>query len=80
MVSVMKDDIVLMLDSDNDGIRTHAIKFIESLIITLSPRTPDSDVPRRQENDISLDRIVRDHSCIKASEYLHSDLPPMVQS
>ncbi|XP_032870398.1 symplekin [Amblyraja radiata] len=67
MVSVMKDDIVLMLDSDNDGIRTHAVKFIESLIITLSPRTPDSDVPRRQENDISLDRIVRDHSCIKAS-------------
>ncbi|XP_051900217.1 symplekin [Pristis pectinata] len=67
MVSAMKDDIVLMLDSDNDGIRTHAIKFIESLIITLSPRTPDSDVPRRQENDISLDRIVKDHSCIKAS-------------
>ncbi|XP_069764976.1 symplekin isoform X1 [Narcine bancroftii] len=67
MVSTMKDDIVLMLDSDNDGIRTHAIKFIETLIIVLSPRTPDSDVPRRQENDISLDRIVKDHSCIKAS-------------
>ncbi|XP_078287131.1 symplekin isoform X2 [Rhinoraja longicauda] len=67
MVSTMQDDIVLMLDSDNDGIRTHAIKFIESLIITLSPRTPDSEVPRRQENDISLDRIVKDHSCIKAS-------------
>ncbi|XP_059807363.1 symplekin isoform X1 [Hypanus sabinus] len=66
MVSAMKDDIVMMLDSDNDGIRTHAIKFIESLIITLSPRTPDSDVPRRQENDISLDRIVKDHPFIKA--------------
>ncbi|XP_078393700.1 symplekin, partial [Cetorhinus maximus] len=67
MVSNMQDDIVLMLDSDNDGIRTHAIKFIESLIITLSPRTPDSDVPKRQENDISLDRIVKDHSYINAS-------------
>uniref|UniRef100_UPI00398E4AEC symplekin n=1 Tax=Pristiophorus japonicus TaxID=55135 RepID=UPI00398E4AEC len=67
MVSTMQDEIVLMLDSDNDGIRTHAIKFIESLIITLSPRTPDSDVPKRQENDISLDRIVKDQSYIKAS-------------
>ncbi|XP_067875156.1 symplekin isoform X2 [Heterodontus francisci] len=67
MVSSMKDDIVSMLDSDNDGIRTHAIKFIESLIITLSPRTADSDVPKRQENDISLDRIMKDHSCVKAS-------------
>ncbi|XP_059496865.1 symplekin isoform X1 [Stegostoma tigrinum] len=66
MVSNMQDDIVLMLDSDNDGIRTHAIKFIESLIITLSPRTLDSDVPKRQENDISLDRIVKDHSYINA--------------
>ncbi|XP_072346324.1 symplekin isoform X1 [Scyliorhinus torazame] len=66
MVSNMQDDIVLMLDSDNDGIRTHAIKFIESLIITLSSRTPDSDVPKRQENDISLDRIVKDHSYINA--------------
>ncbi|XP_038641819.1 symplekin isoform X2 [Scyliorhinus canicula] len=66
MVSNMQDDIVLMLDSDNDGIRTHAIKFIESLIITLSSRTPDSEVPKRQENDISLDRIVKDHSYINA--------------
>uniref|UniRef100_A0A4W3JNA8 Symplekin scaffold protein n=1 Tax=Callorhinchus milii TaxID=7868 RepID=A0A4W3JNA8_CALMI len=67
MVSAMKDEIVTMLDSDNDGIRTHAVKFIESLIITLSPRTPDSEVPKRQENDISLDRIAKGHPNIKAN-------------
>ncbi|XP_028651640.1 symplekin [Erpetoichthys calabaricus] len=61
MVTSMKDEIIMMLDSDNDGIRTHAIKFVESLIITLSPRTPDSEVPKRQENDISLERIPKDH-------------------
>ncbi|XP_074872725.1 symplekin [Carettochelys insculpta] len=67
MVSAMASDIILLLDSDNDGIRTHAIKFVEGLIITLSPRMPDSDVPKRHENDISLDRIPKDHPYIKHS-------------
>ena len=68
MVSAMAGDIILLLDSDNDGIRTHAIKFVESLIVTLSPRMADSEVPRRQEHDISLDRIPRDHPYIQYSE------------
>ncbi|XP_059574228.1 symplekin isoform X2 [Alligator mississippiensis] len=65
MVSVMAADIILLLDSDNDGVRTHAIKFVEAFIITLSPRLPDSDVPRRHEGDVSLDRVPRDHPYIK---------------
>lgn len=68
MVSAMAGDIILLLDSDNDGIRTHAIKFVEGLIVTLSPRMADSEVPRRQEHDISLDRIPRDHPYIQYSE------------
>ncbi|KAL7980750.1 hypothetical protein Chor_001904 [Crotalus horridus] len=56
MVSAMTNEIIQLLDSDNDGIRTHAIKFVEGLIITLSPRMPESEVPKRHENDISLDR------------------------
>ncbi|XP_051631188.1 symplekin-like isoform X15 [Manacus candei] len=67
LVSAMASDIILLLDSDNDGVRTHAIKFVEGLIITLSPRMADSDVPKRHENDISLDRIPRDHPVIKYS-------------
>lgn len=65
MVSSMAGEIILLLDSDNDGIRTHAIKFVEGLIVTLSPRMADSEVPRRQEHDISLDRIPRDHPYIQ---------------
>nr|XP_020642792.1 symplekin [Pogona vitticeps] len=65
MVSAMASEIIQLLDSDNDGIRTHAIKFVEALIITLSPRMPDSEVPKRHENDISLDRVPTDHSYIK---------------
>uniref|UniRef100_A0A3B3TBW6 Symplekin scaffold protein n=1 Tax=Paramormyrops kingsleyae TaxID=1676925 RepID=A0A3B3TBW6_9TELE len=65
MVTQMKGDVLALLDSDNDGVRTHAIKFTESLIITLSSRTADSDTPRRQEGDISLDKIPKDHSYIQ---------------
>ncbi|KAM9207940.1 LOW QUALITY PROTEIN: symplekin [Leptosomus discolor] len=65
MMTAMAGDIVLLLDSDNDGVRTHAIKFMEGLIITLSPRVADSDVPKRHENDISLERVPRDHPYIK---------------
>lgn len=65
LVTQMKGDVLALLDSENDGVRTHAIKFTESLIITLSPRTPDSDVPKRQEGDISLDKVPKDHSYIR---------------
>eukprot|EP00064_Thunnus_orientalis_P018109 superscaffoldBa00004065_g18200 len=65
MVTQMKGDVLALLDSENDGVRTHAIKFTESLIVTLSPRTSDSDVPKRQEGDISLDKVPKDHSYIR---------------
>ncbi|KAF1382250.1 hypothetical protein PFLUV_G00141770 [Perca fluviatilis] len=65
LVTQMKGDVLALLDSENDGVRTHAIKFTESLIITLSPRTSDSDVPKRQEGDISLGKVPRDHSYIR---------------
>ncbi|XP_029936915.1 symplekin [Myripristis murdjan] len=65
MVTQMKGDVLALLDSENDGVRTHAIKFTESLIITLSPRTQDSDIPKRQEGDISLDKIPKDHTYIR---------------
>ena len=65
LVTQMKGDVLALLDSENDGVRTHAIKFTESLIITLSPRTSDSDIPKRQESDISLDKVPNDHSYIR---------------
>ena len=68
MLTQMKGDVLALLDSENDGVRTHAIKFTESLIISLSPRTSDSDVPKRQDADISLDKIPKDHSYIRYGE------------
>uniref|UniRef100_A0A3P8RYG9 Symplekin scaffold protein n=1 Tax=Amphiprion percula TaxID=161767 RepID=A0A3P8RYG9_AMPPE len=65
LVTQMKGDVLASLDSENDGVRTHAIKFTESLIISLSPRTSESDVPKRQEGDISLDKVPKDHSYIR---------------
>ncbi|XP_037542194.1 symplekin [Nematolebias whitei] len=65
LITQMKEDVLTQLDSENDGVRTHAIKFTESLIITLSPRTPESNVPKRQEGDISLDKVPKDHSYIR---------------
>ncbi|KAK2839461.1 hypothetical protein Q5P01_013201 [Channa striata] len=65
LVTQMKEDVLALLDSENDGVRTHSIKFTESLIITLSPRTSDSDIPKRQEGDISLDKVPKDHSYIR---------------
>uniref|UniRef100_A0A4W4ED26 Symplekin n=1 Tax=Electrophorus electricus TaxID=8005 RepID=A0A4W4ED26_ELEEL len=65
MVTQMKGDVLALLDSDNDGVRTHAIKFTEALIITLSARTPSSEIPKKQEGDISLDKIPKDHSYIR---------------
>ncbi|XP_066559838.1 symplekin isoform X1 [Amia ocellicauda] len=63
----MKDEVLALLDSDNDGVRTHAVKFTEALVVTLSPRTADSHTPRHQEADLSLDRVPRDHP------YIHYD-------
>ncbi|XP_064621596.1 symplekin-like [Lineus longissimus] len=60
----MKDKIISMLESENDGIRTHAVKFVETVIITLSEKTEDSDVPQKYENNISLDQIPPDHRTI----------------
>ena len=70
MLTQMKGDVLALLDSENDGVRTHAIKFTESLIISLSPRTSDSDVPKRQDADVSLDKIPKDHSYIRYGEEL----------
>lgn len=66
----MKERIKIMLDSENDGIRTHAIKYVESMAVALSERTVDSEVPKRLENDFSLDQLGDDHSLLKKNELM----------
>lgn len=57
----IKAQILELIDHENDGIRTNAIKFLEGVIILQS--FPDADSLKR-ENDFSLDNIP------KSSEFL----------
>lgn len=50
----IKVEIVNMIDSDNDGVRTHSIKFLE--LVVLLQTYPDKHSPRK-ENDFSLEDI-----------------------
>lgn len=53
-ICIMKAEIVDMIDHDNDGIRTNAIKFLEGVVILQT--YPDVDSLKR-ENDFSLENI-----------------------
>ncbi|XP_063228750.1 symplekin isoform X2 [Bacillus rossius redtenbacheri] len=50
----IKASIVNKVDSDNDGIRTHSVKFLERVVLTQTYPTPDS---MHRENDLSLEDI-----------------------
>ncbi|XP_077989762.1 symplekin-like [Glandiceps talaboti] len=65
VMTEMKNKIKAMLDSENDGIRTHVIKFLEMLIVVLSNRMSDSEVPKKSEGDVSLDQIPQNHPILR---------------
>nr|CAD7410870.1 unnamed protein product [Timema poppensis] len=50
----IKVNIVNLVDSDNDGIRTHAVKFLECVVLLQTYPTADS---MRRDNDFSLEDI-----------------------
>lgn len=60
----LTNHVAALLDSDNDGVRTSAIKFIEMLVIVLSCRSKESIVPTINENDISIEQISDDHELL----------------
>lgn len=53
-ICIMKAEIVDMIDHDNDGIRTMAIKFLEGVVILQTYANEDS---MKRDNDFSLDQI-----------------------
>ncbi|XP_046571189.1 symplekin-like [Haliotis rubra] len=53
----LKSRLFEMLDSENDGIRTHVVKFLETVVLVLSKRSADSDAQKQKEGDVSLDMI-----------------------
>ncbi|KXJ19127.1 symplekin [Exaiptasia diaphana] len=68
VLTEIKNQIISMLDSDNDGIRTHAIKFMEMLVLVQSNKTQDSESTKKGETDISLDVIPRNHPLVRMAE------------
>ncbi|XP_015610116.1 symplekin [Cephus cinctus] len=53
-LSSLKVQIINMIDSDNDGIRTQAVKFLEGVVLIQT--YPDPDAPRKLE-DFSLEDV-----------------------
>lgn len=53
-LSALKIQIINMIDSDNDGIRTQAVKFLEGVILIQT--YPDPDCPKKSD-DFSLEDI-----------------------
>ncbi|XP_018355047.1 PREDICTED: symplekin [Trachymyrmex septentrionalis] len=53
-LSALKVQIINMIDSDNDGIRTQAVKFLEGVILIQT--YPDPDSPKKPD-DFSLEDI-----------------------
>ncbi|KAI0235121.1 Symplekin [Lamellibrachia satsuma] len=64
-VNQIKTDITEMIDSDNEGFRTHSIKFVEAVIIALSRKTAESIIPVSAQTHISLDQIPETHFMLK---------------
>ncbi|KAG9435892.1 symplekin isoform X1 [Apis mellifera carnica] len=53
-LSALKIQIINMIDSDNDGIRTQAVKFLEGVVLIQT--YPDPDIPKKAD-DFSLEDI-----------------------
>ncbi|KAG7207725.1 hypothetical protein KM043_009341 [Ampulex compressa] len=53
-LSALKVQIINMIDSDNDGIRTQAVKFLEGVVLIQT--YPDPDSPKKSD-DFSLEDI-----------------------
>lgn len=64
-VNQIKATLAELIDSDNDGIRTHVVKFLEGLTLVLSKKTPASEIPKKQGNELCLDHIVENGRLIR---------------
>ncbi|XP_061172101.1 symplekin-like isoform X1 [Saccostrea echinata] len=63
----LKNRMFELIDSENDGVRTHVVKFMEGVILTLSRKTPESEVPKssKPEAEVTLDIIPEDNKFLR---------------
>ncbi|CAB4003514.1 Symplekin [Paramuricea clavata] len=64
VLCMLKNQIMSKIQSDNDGIRTHAIKFMEMVILTQSNKPQET----KDEESISLDMIPRNHPVLSMTQ------------
>ncbi|XP_073827716.1 symplekin scaffold protein [Musca autumnalis] len=62
VMSLIKAQILDLIDNENDGIRTNAIKFLEGVVVLQS--YPDED-SQKKENDFSLENVADNLKIIK---------------
>eukprot|EP00106_Octopus_bimaculoides_P011172 XP_014778614.1 PREDICTED: symplekin-like [Octopus bimaculoides] len=64
----LKTYIIEMMESLNDGIRTHVVKFIENVVLTLTKKSPESDIPKKLENEMTLDKVPENHKLLDVNK------------
>ncbi|XP_076096063.1 symplekin-like isoform X2 [Mytilus galloprovincialis] len=66
-MKAMKNKMYELIDSENDGIRTHVVKFFEGYVLALSRKTSESEVPKGMtpEKALTLDDIPNEHKFLK---------------
>lgn len=62
VLSLIKAQILDLIDNENDGIRTNAIKFLEGVVVLQS--YPDED-SQKKDNDFSLENVPENLKIIK---------------
>lgn len=61
----IRDSIIELLDSDNDGVRTQSVKFTEKVILTLSEVQHNSEHTAKSASQFSLDKVPANHPLLK---------------
>ncbi|XP_046847491.1 symplekin-like [Xenia sp. Carnegie-2017] len=64
ILCMLKNQIMEKVQSDNDGIRTHAIKFMEMIVLAQSCKPQDT----KDDDVISLDVVPRNHPVLSMTQ------------
>lgn len=76
----LKRNICGMIESENDGVRTHAIKFMEMLILvhSMKPKSPDemsmSKKDNKKDKEVSIDIVPANHPLVKYDELVNEGM------
>ncbi|GAB1598351.1 symplekin-like [Argonauta hians] len=60
----LKKYIIDLLESPNDGIRTHVVKFIENIVLTLTKKSSECSIPKKLENEMNIDKVPENHKLL----------------